>query len=58
MALTGRSPLTVPLVAGTATATFNPLPKGTYTVTANYNGDVNFATSSGTTTQTVLTGQG
>ncbi|MFE5161694.1 Ig-like domain repeat protein [Streptomyces sp. NPDC056697] len=55
---TGRNPLTVPLVAGTATSTFNPLPKGTYTVTANYNGDVNFATSSGTTTQTVLTGQG
>ncbi|MBU3867072.1 Ig-like domain repeat protein [Streptomyces sp. 4503] len=58
IAFTGRNPLTVPLVAGTATATFNPLPKGTYTVTANYNGDVNFATSSGTTTQTVNTGSG
>ncbi|GAA1145708.1 hypothetical protein GCM10009579_80780 [Streptomyces javensis] len=58
LAITGRSPQTVPLVGNTATATFNPLPKGTHTVTANYNGDVNYATSSATTTQTVNTGQG
>ncbi|MEU5731602.1 Ig-like domain repeat protein [Streptomyces antimycoticus] len=46
------------LVKGTASATFNPLQKGTHTVTANYNGDVNYATSSATTTQTVNSGQG
>ncbi|MFF7655825.1 Ig-like domain-containing protein [Streptomyces sp. NPDC007983] len=44
---------TVNLVNGSASATFNPLPKGTYTVTANYNGSVNYAPSAGTTTQVV-----
>ncbi|MEE4589550.1 Ig-like domain repeat protein [Streptomyces antimycoticus] len=48
----------VTLVKGTASPTFNPLQKGTHTVTANYNGDVNYATSSATTTQTVNSGQG
>ncbi|WP_435603597.1 Ig-like domain repeat protein [Streptomyces sp. bgisy130] len=53
LAITGRSPLTVPLVGGTASASFNPLQKGTHLVTGNYNGDVSFAPSSGTTVQTV-----
>ncbi|CAM5406075.1 MULTISPECIES: Ig-like domain-containing protein [Streptomyces] len=53
-----RTPQVVTLVKGTASATFNPLQKGTHTVTANYNGDVNYATSSATTTQTVNSGQG
>ncbi|MBI0295058.1 Ig-like domain repeat protein [Streptomyces sp. PRKS01-29] len=57
IAITGRSPQTVPLVGNTASATFNPLQKGTHTVTAKYNGDVNYAASSATTTQTVNTGQ-
>ncbi|WP_409351334.1 Ig-like domain-containing protein [Streptomyces decoyicus] len=42
-----------PLTNGTATTTFNPLPKGTHSVTANYNGDVGFASSTGTALQTV-----
>ncbi|GAA3368941.1 hypothetical protein GCM10017744_086980 [Streptomyces antimycoticus] len=58
LAITERTPHVVTLVNGTASATFNPLQKGTHTVTANYNGDVNYATSSATTTQTVNTGQG
>ncbi|GES27679.1 hypothetical protein San01_01650 [Streptomyces angustmyceticus] len=53
LAITGRTPQTVTLVNGRASAVFNPLPKGTHLVTANYNGDVSFAASSGTTTQTV-----
>ncbi|MGW7575644.1 Ig-like domain-containing protein [Streptomyces sp. NPDC054765] len=52
LAFTGRTPQTVTLAGGTATATFSPLPKGTYSVTANYNGDVSFAGSTGTTVQT------
>ncbi|MFI0779866.1 Ig-like domain repeat protein [Streptomyces sp. NPDC021212] len=55
LAIPGRTPQTVTLVNGTASATFNPLPKGTYTVTANYNGSVNYAPSAGTTTQVVTT---
>ncbi|WP_167746505.1 Ig-like domain-containing protein [Streptomyces melanosporofaciens] len=58
LAITERAPQVVTLVNGTASATFNPLQKGTHTVTANYNGDVNYATSSATTTQTVNTGPG
>ncbi|MBO3680598.1 Ig-like domain repeat protein [Streptomyces sp. NEAU-YJ-81] len=58
LAVTNRTPQVVTLVNGTASATFNPLQKGTHTVTANYNGNVNYATSSATTTQTVNTGQG
>ncbi|MFE9007180.1 Ig-like domain repeat protein [Streptomyces sp. NPDC007875] len=58
LAITDRTPQVVTLVNGTASATFNPLQKGTHTVTANYNGNVNYATSSATTTQTVNTGQG
>ncbi|MEU9482648.1 Ig-like domain repeat protein [Streptomyces decoyicus] len=53
LAITGRTPQTVALTNGTATATFNPLPKGTHSVTANYNGDVGFASSTGTAVQTV-----
>ncbi|GAA2301601.1 Ig-like domain-containing protein [Streptomyces caniferus] len=41
------------LVNGRASAQFNPLPKGTHLVTGNYNGDVSYAPSSGTTTQVV-----
>jgi hypothetical protein len=52
-AITGRSPLAVPLVGGTASTSFNPLPKGSHLVTGNYNGDVSFAPSAGTTVQTV-----
>ncbi|WP_432047399.1 Ig-like domain repeat protein [Streptomyces asiaticus] len=58
LAITDRTPQIVPLVGGTATATFNPLQKGAHTVTANYNGDVNYATSSASITQTVNTGSG
>ncbi len=57
IAITDRTPQVVALVGGTASATFNPLQKGTHTVTANYNGDVNYAASSASTTQTVTTGQ-
>ncbi|MER6841931.1 Ig-like domain repeat protein [Streptomyces platensis] len=53
LAIPGRTPQTVPLVNGTASASFNPLTKGTHLVTGNYNGDVSFAPSSGTTIQTV-----
>ncbi|WP_327222730.1 Ig-like domain-containing protein [Streptomyces platensis] len=53
LAITGRSPQNVPLVGGTASASFNPLQSGTHLVTGNYNGDVSFAPSSGTTLQTV-----
>ncbi|MFK0261389.1 Ig-like domain repeat protein [Streptomyces angustmyceticus] len=53
LAIAGRTPQTVPLVNGRASAVFNPLPKGTHLVTANYNGEVNFAPSSGTTAQVV-----
>ena len=53
LAITGRTPQTVALTNGTATASFNPLPKGTHSVTANYNGDVGFASSAGTAVQTV-----
>ncbi|MFI1304089.1 Ig-like domain repeat protein [Streptomyces sioyaensis] len=53
IAITGRTPQTVPLVGGTATTSFNPLPKGSHTVTAQYNGDVGFAASTGSTVQTV-----
>ncbi|WP_055556474.1 Ig-like domain repeat protein [Streptomyces sp. NBRC 110028] len=56
VAIPGRTPQTVPLVNGTASATFNPLPKGTYTVTADYNGSVDYVASAGATTQTVTTG--
>ncbi|MFE7782421.1 Ig-like domain repeat protein [Streptomyces libani] len=53
LAITGRTPQTVPLVGGTASVSFNPLQKGTHLVTGNYNGDVGFAPSAGTTVQTV-----
>lgn len=53
LAIPGRTPQTVTLVNGTAGAVFNPLPKGTHTITANYNGSVGFAASSATHTQTV-----
>ncbi|WP_162001748.1 Ig-like domain repeat protein [Streptomyces violaceusniger] len=46
------------LVNGTASATFNPLQKGPHTVTASFNGDVNYAASSASITQTVNTGPG
>ncbi|WP_438452878.1 Ig-like domain repeat protein [Streptomyces asiaticus] len=58
LAITNRTPQVVTLVNGTASATFNPLQKGTHTVTANYNGDINYATSSASITQTVNTGSG
>lgn len=44
----------MPLVGGQAGASFNPLPKGLYLVTGNYNGDVSFAPSTGTTSQLVV----
>ncbi|MFF4284315.1 Ig-like domain repeat protein [Streptomyces sp. NPDC001633] len=53
LAITGRTPQTVSLVNGRASVQFNPLPKGTHLITGNYNGDVSFAPSSGSTTQTV-----
>ncbi|QKV91330.1 Ig-like domain repeat protein [Streptomyces sp. NA02950] len=53
LAIPGRTPQTVTLVNGVASGTFNPLQKGTHTVTANYNGSVNFAPSAGSTTQQV-----
>ncbi|WP_186831738.1 Ig-like domain repeat protein [Streptomyces sp. ISID311] len=53
LAITGRTPQTVALVGGTATASFNPLPKGSHVVTAQYNGDVSFAASTGSTVQSV-----
>ncbi|MEU0842691.1 Ig-like domain repeat protein [Streptomyces sp. NPDC005962] len=53
LSIPGRTTQTVTLVNGTASGTFNPLPKGTYTVTANYNGSVGYAASTGTTTLTV-----
>ncbi|MET7802277.1 Ig-like domain-containing protein [Streptomyces decoyicus] len=53
LAVTGRTPQTVALTNGTATATFSPLPKGTHSVTANYNGDVGFTSSTGTAVHTV-----
>ncbi|MYT11131.1 Ig-like domain (group 3) [Streptomyces sp. SceaMP-e96] len=53
LAITGRTPQTVPLVGGTASVSFNPLQKGTHLVTGNYNSDVGFAPSAGTTVQTV-----
>ncbi|WP_285440574.1 Ig-like domain repeat protein [Streptomyces lydicamycinicus] len=43
----------MPLVGGTASTSFNPLSKGSHVVTGNYNGDVSFAPSTGTTVQTV-----
>ncbi|WP_413811566.1 Ig-like domain repeat protein [Streptomyces sp. OE57] len=58
LAITERTPLVVTLVNGTASATFNPLQKGIHTVTANYNGDVSYAASSASITQTVNTGSG
>ncbi|MEV6569284.1 Ig-like domain repeat protein [Streptomyces kronopolitis] len=54
LAIPGRTPQTVALVNGSASATFNPLPRGIYTVTGNYNGDVSFAGSTGLTLQTVV----
>lgn len=45
---------TVTLVDGTASASFNPLSKGSHSVTGNYNGDVSFAGSTGITVQTVV----
>ncbi|MFF8785205.1 Ig-like domain repeat protein [Streptomyces sp. NPDC015125] len=53
LAIAGRTPQTVPLVDGRASAVFNPLPKGTHLVTGNYNGEVSYAPSSGTTIQVV-----
>ncbi|MFG2828242.1 Ig-like domain-containing protein [Streptomyces sp. NPDC048434] len=53
LAIAGRTPQTVPLVNGQASAVFNPLAKGTHLVTGNYNGEVSFAPSSGTTIQVV-----
>ncbi|WP_336053081.1 Ig-like domain repeat protein [Streptomyces sp. CA2R101] len=55
LAIAGRTPQTVSLVNGRASAVFSPLPKGTHLVTGNYNGDVSYAPSSGTTTQVVNT---
>nr|QBF51787.1 IPT/TIG domain-containing protein [Streptomyces caniferus] len=54
LAIPGRTPQTVALVNGSASATFSPLPRGIYTVTGNYNGDVSFAGSTGLTLQTVV----
>ncbi|MGW3010143.1 Ig-like domain repeat protein [Streptomyces sp. NPDC001219] len=53
LAISGRTPLTVPLVGGTASASFNPMPKGSHAVIGNYNGDVSFAPSVGTGVQVV-----
>ncbi|MGX1855328.1 beta strand repeat-containing protein [Streptomyces sp. NPDC055299] len=54
LAITGRTPQTVTLVGGTASVSFSPLPKGSHSVTGNYNGDVSFAGSTGITVQTVV----
>ncbi|MEU8828343.1 Ig-like domain repeat protein [Streptomyces sp. NPDC048636] len=54
LAIPGRTPQTVTLVNGVASGEFNPLPKGTYTVTANYNGSVNHAASAGSTSLMVV----
>ncbi|MFF7232572.1 Ig-like domain repeat protein [Streptomyces sioyaensis] len=53
VAITGRTPQTVPLVGGTATTSFNPLSKGSHVITAQYNGGVSFAASTGSTVQSV-----
>ena len=44
---------TVPIVSGTATCNSSAAPVGTDTVTATYNGDTNFLSTSNTTTLTV-----
>ncbi|MFI1155997.1 beta strand repeat-containing protein [Streptomyces sioyaensis] len=49
----GGGTLTGTVVAGIATVTTTTLEPGTHNVTATYSGDVNFAGSSGTDTQTV-----
>ncbi|MGW2637091.1 Ig-like domain repeat protein [Streptomyces sp. NPDC001348] len=51
----GSPAVTAPVTAGTArtTHTWTAVTGSPYTVTATYNSDVNFATSSGTTSQTV-----
>ncbi|MCK5794647.1 MAG: Ig-like domain repeat protein [Anaerolineales bacterium] len=49
--LIGSSPVNP---SGQASITFSGLSLGPHTITANYNGDVNYATSSGSFTQTVV----
>ncbi|MEU2915105.1 Ig-like domain repeat protein [Streptomyces massasporeus] len=48
-----RSPVTLPLVNGTASAPISPLSVGTHPITVAYTGSSNFASSSGTDTHTV-----
>ncbi|WP_340384423.1 Ig-like domain repeat protein [Streptomyces sp. SS7] len=48
-----RSPITLPLVNGTADTTTNTLSVGTHPITVAYTGSSNFASSSGTDTHTV-----
>ncbi|MGA6158367.1 Ig-like domain-containing protein [Stenotrophomonas sp. NPDC087984] len=50
---TGGGTSTQPLTGGTATFTTSAPGTGSHTVTATYNGDTNFATSSASLTQTV-----
>ncbi|MFE9847040.1 Ig-like domain repeat protein [Streptomyces goshikiensis] len=48
-----RSPITLPLVNGTASTTTNTLSVSTHPITVTYTGSSNFASSSGTDTHTV-----
>jgi hypothetical protein len=48
-----RNPQTVTLVNGVATTTFNPINRGTYAVTAGYNGDLTYQASVGLNTHVV-----
>ncbi|MGW2005710.1 Ig-like domain-containing protein, partial [Streptomyces tubercidicus] len=52
--VSGGPTVTAPLVGGTATATVNNVSVGFHTVTANYNGSVNFSPSSGVGSLTVV----
>jgi hypothetical protein len=51
--IANRSPVTVPLVNGTASTPLSSLSVGTHPITAAYQGSADFAGSSGTDTHTV-----
>ncbi|WP_181764591.1 Ig-like domain-containing protein [Streptomyces albidus (ex Kaewkla and Franco 2022)] len=52
----GTTPVTAPLVGGVATVTRSNLTPGTHTVSANYGGSPEFATSNGADAHTVASG--
>ncbi|MEU9924953.1 Ig-like domain repeat protein, partial [Streptomyces griseoluteus] len=53
LVLGDRNPQVINLVDGVATATFNPINRGTYTMTASYNGDSAYASATATGTHRV-----